>query len=987
MIGSISRLIRRFGGAKAVITLSAAGIATAAWVGVLVATDLDQELQLRQAQARAANLALVFEEQVYRQVLAIDQTLRILKGDYERDPGNLDMLGLQRRAGTMSDLVSQVLLIDYRGRVIASTRRDMLDSDQSTRRFFTAHRSSDNFGPLITGPLQSNGQWYLNISRRINAAHNVFAGVITAGYDLNALMRDMSQADLGARGLMMLVGRDGMVRALMMRGAQEPGSNISASPMFAAMTADNGAMSWTGPSPVDGDVRIHAFRPVPGLDMTLVVGLDRSAALSTAELRRQQALLGATAVTLLVVLMAVVVAGAVRAASIREQRMTQDRAVLEAANLQLARARERADEKSLQLGMTLAGMSDGISMFSPELNLIEWNSQFAELTGLNGAALRVGTPMAEILRIQVGAGEFGPVADLAAEVESHLATIRNGEWLPVSTRVRPNGRVIELRRTQLPDGGFVTLYSDVTDRKLAEDAQNRAREVAEVAAQEKSRFVAIVSHEIRTPLNVALNALGLLDQSHLQDSQRRLVETGLMAGESLMGLLNDILDLSRMQVGRLQLRPTTFSLRSLLENVVEMFRHQALERGVELSFYVAPRVPDRLVTDVGRLRQMLMNLVSNTAKFAEPGEASIRVMHAMLNGERVLRLAVRDSGPMIPDLDRARLFRPFSQLERAGGTGTGLGLAICQLLANLLGGQIGCDASEEGGKEFWLTLPIDVLDAPVELPALTAPQAQPCWLPRSRLLLVEDVLANQMIVATMLRREGHMVDLASSGQEAIERVASGAYDMILMDIFMPGINGMEATRRIRALPAPMGTVPIVALTANVAAADRAEYLEAGMVDLVGKPIDRMALLAVMSRHIWQGRRVNVPTLVATPMRPLPAGSDLPALDPDRLAAWRDGLPDLVGEALLSDCLRQLREMTPELNAALQVMDRPSIQRVAHAMAGVSGNYGLAALEALVKAIYARDPAACDPAVVMEQIAHELDRAEQASMGLFRLAAE
>ncbi len=194
--------------------------------------------------------------------------------------------------------------------------------------------------------------------------------------------------------------------------------------------------------------------------------------------------------------------------------------------------------------------------------------------------------------------------------------------------------VIELRRTRLPDGGWVTLYSDITARKQAEDAQARAREQAEIAAQEKSRFVAIVSHEIRTPLNVALNSLGLLDQSDLTPAQRQLVESGLLAGESLLGLLNDILDLSRMQVGRLQLRPAPFMLRPLLEGVVELFRHQAEERGVELSVHLAPGVPERLMTDSGRLRQALMNLVNNAAKFAEPGPASIRVGFATMDGSR-----------------------------------------------------------------------------------------------------------------------------------------------------------------------------------------------------------------------------------------------------------------------------------------------------------------------------------------------------------------
>ena len=739
--------------AKAVIAGVAAIMVIVAWVSVLAATDIDESQELKQAETQATNLAVVFEEQVYRQILSVDQTLRILKLDWERDPEKFDFDSLQRRAGSLSDLVSQVLILDYRGHVVAGTRKDLIDADYSSRSYFQSHRRSDNFGSLTEGPYQNNGQWFLNISRRLNMARGVFAGVVVAGYDLNALMRDMSQADIGARGLIMLVGRDGVVQAISRRGptergSQGPGADISKTILHNIIFGAPGT-TWAGPSPVDGIDRIHAFRAVPGQDMVLVVGLDRTNALGQAGQRRSLALIGAGALTVLVVTLAIGLGTMIAAASERELRLAHDRAVLEAANLQLAQARERADQKSLQLGMTLAGMSDGISMFDSKLRLVQWNSKFASLTGIPPERLSIGMPVEEAVRIQAAAGEFGDVV-VEKEVSRQMARLRSMTGHTILEQTRPDGRVMEQRLDPLPDGGWVTLYTDITSRKQAEMAQRRAREQAEIAAQEKSRFVAIVSHEIRTPLNVALNALALLDRSTLLPAQRQLVETGLLAGDSLMGLLNDILDLSRMQVGRLTLRPAPFSLRQMLEGVADMFRHQAEERGVEINVHVAPGIPDRLITDPGRLRQALMNLVSNASKFAEPGPADLRVSFDTMDQMPVLRLAVRDCGPEIPDLDRARLFRPFSQLERPqpGGSGTGLGLAICQLLANLLGGQIGCDPTPDGGKEFWLTLPADVMDVPAELAHRPAPAA-PLWLPRTRVLLVEDVQASQMIIATL----------------------------------------------------------------------------------------------------------------------------------------------------------------------------------------------------------------------------------------------
>ena len=965
----------KLGALKFAIVAVAAVLALVAWMAVLVVTDVDQDQQLHQAEARAGNTALVFEEQIYRQVLSIDQTLRSMKLDWERDPNNFDLNSIPRRAGALSDIISQLMLTDQRGRVIASTRRDSVDSDVSARKFFTAHHGSDSLGFLTTGPFQMNGEWFLNISRRLNGARGAFAGVAVASYDLNALMRDMSQAELGPRGMIMLVGKDGLVRAISLRGVQDPGTDISNSALYKAMFTDT-APTWTGASGLDRDVRVHAWRAIPGQDMTLVVGLDRAAALASSEVRRRQALLGATAVTLLVMILAVAVGSMISAAAAREQQLAQDQAVLEAANLQLARARERADEKSLQLGMTLAGMSDGISMFNEGFKLVQWNEQCVHLLGLPQDGLKVGMSMEDIVRAQAVAGEFGPV-DVEAEVAARMVQIYRQDWPPVSTGTRPNGMVIELRRTRLPDGGWVTLYSDITARKQAEDAQARAREQAEVAAQEKSRFVAIVSHEIRTPLNVALNSLGLLDQSSLTPAQRQLVESGLMAGEALLGLLNDILDLSRMQVGRMQVRPAPFMLRPLVSGVVDLFRYQAEERGVELSVYIAPGVPERLVTDSGRLRQALMNLVNNTAKFAEPGPASIRVGFSTLDGEPVLRFAVRDCGPEIPDLDRARLFRPFSQLERQGSGGTGLGLAICQLLANLLGGQIGCDSTDVGGKEFWLTLPADVLDVPADWVPKPVAKVMPDWLPRTRVLLVEDVPANQMIVATVLRREGHMVDVASSGLEALQKIGSGAYDIVFLDIFMPGIDGLETARRIRAMPGQPVSLPIVALTANVSGVDRADYIAAGMDDLVAKPVERATLLTAIARHVWGGRRGGpvIPIRLAEPVAA--ASRPVDAVDLVRVAAWRTGLPASVCDGLFADCLRQLRNMVPDIRAAVSQGDRPALKRATHAIVGVAGNYGLAGLESAVKALGAKSPEGLDAEMEGRAIEAEIDRAEEA----------
>ncbi|WP_158744653.1 PAS-domain containing protein [Acidisphaera sp. L21] len=961
---------------KGVVIAAAIIMAMAAWIAVLVVTDLDREQQFRQAQSRASNLALAFEEQVYRQILAVDQNLRVLKSDWERDPAKFDYTALQRRATSVSDVISQLMMIDSRGKVVATTRREQNESDMSGRRYFEAHRSTRIAGPLLTGPFQYNGAWFLNFSRRLDLPGGGFGGVVAASYDLNTLTQDMSQADLGPRGMIMLVGRDGIIRALSIRGKLDPGGDIRNTDLYHAMF-DGEAEGWVGVSGPDRDTRIHAWRMIPGQSMALVVGLDRDAALTAAATRKNQAVLGATAVTLLVLILAAGVASTISAAATREQRLAADRAILEAANRQLDEARERADEKSLQLGMTLAGMSDGISMFDADLRLVQWNDRYADLNGLPREALYFGLSLQEVIRLQASDDEFGRV-DVEPEVAWRISRIQDPAQSPISVRTRPSGAVIEARRTRLPDGGLVTLYTDITARKLAEDAHTRAREQAELAAQEKSRFVAIVSHEIRTPLNVALNSLFLLEQSVLSPAQRQLVGNGRLAGESLMALLNDILDLSRMQVGRLQLRPAPFALRPMLEGIVDLFRYQAEDRGIEFSVAIAPGIPERLMTDSGRLRQALMNLVNNAAKFADPGRASIRVGFASLGGEAVLRFAVRDEGPDIPDLDRARLFRPFSQLGRPGSTGTGLGLAICQLLANLLGGQIGCD-TVPGGKEFWLTMPADAVNVPA-VPVSTVTDI-PDQLPRTRILLVEDVLANQMIVATLLRREGHMVEVAASGLEALEKIRHTPYDLVFMDIFMPGIDGMETAQRIRALPGATSRLPLVALTANVAEEDRAAYLASGMIDVVAKPVERATLLQALARHVWSKQHQNT-ALPATgqtvPVEPAAqlATEAVGAIDLAQLECWRRGLPAATCDDLFADAVQQLRDMVRPLQEALESGDPAAIKQTTHAMRGVASNYGLSGLAALVRSIAAA-PDATPPAIVAAHILRDIEHAEAA----------
>ncbi|MCL2428319.1 MAG: PAS-domain containing protein, partial [Alphaproteobacteria bacterium] len=600
-----------------------------------------------------------------------------------------------------------------------------------------------------------------------------------------------------------------------------------------------------------------------------------------------------------------------------------------------------ADRKTAQLEATLAGMWDGVSVVDGDLKLVAWNEPFAAFAGVPRELLKVGTTVEEIVRAQAERGEFGPV-DIEPEVARRMSLVRSGQANGTIERLRPGGQAIELRRRAMPGGGFVTLYTDITSRKQAEEAMRRARELAEAAAEAKSRFVAIVSHEIRTPLNTLLNSLRLISESAIPAPARRLVDMARQAGDGLLGLINDILEMSRMEAGQLAVRPSLFALRPLLDGVLALFRDQAAAQQVALALSIGPGVPELVHSDPGRVRQILLNLVSNAVKFAPPGTVRLIAMLSNHHGRGILRIVVRDPGPTLSDAERARLFQPFSRLDRpqaSAAPGSGLGLAISQGLAGLLDAEIGYDAAPGGGNDFWLALPIETQAGE---PVLQAAASGCGPLPRTRILIVDDVLPNQTVLETILRREGHCVDGALSGEAALARLAETPYDIVLMDICMPGLTGLDAARRIRAMTGPASAIPIVALSANAAPEDHVRASEAGTNDMLAKPVDPARLLAVIARLVWPGHPIRLASRGEGAQTERTGFA--PTLSVDRITELRSNLARATLCDLAEECLSELRERMVALRASLAGGDLERVHQHAHAMVGLAASYGAAALE-------------------------------------------
>jgi signal transduction histidine kinase/CheY-like chemotaxis protein len=942
----------------AAILLPALGLLAVTWFGLLRAINtMRQEAETR-ITARVANQAAGFQEQIQRQILELDQTLRILVGAWEADPAAFDLSAWHGRAAALSDITRDLLLADNHGAIVQSTVPEAVGTNVSGSDYFVyalqhGRMQNDAFiGQATVDPILR--QWHMEVARWVHQADGSFGGVIVADWRTSAIDDLFRATSLGTRPLIELVGLDdGKLRAIVGPATGSPDELISDSDMFAALSASPDG-TWIGRSAPDSVVRVHAFRRIPGRDLAVVVGVDLDEAMAPTLAWQNQAVLLAGCISVLIVIIAGMLLRNVALGRRRQAIQIYDRTMVVAATSQLEVAKAYADAKAAQLEATLEGMSDGVAMMDAQFCLVEWNRKFPEVAGVPAQILRIGLPIEDILRAQARSGQFGPV-DVEAEVARRLALLRSGGLRGSVERARPDGHIIELRRNPLPDGGFVTLYTDVTARKQAENALRDARAIAEAATEAKSRFVAIVSHEIRTPLNALLSTLTLLHDAGLPPAQRALLDMSRQSGDALLGLINDILEMSRMEAGQLSLRPSVFALRGLLEGVLDIFRPQAAERGIVLGLAASPGLPRELYADPGRLRQVLINLLSNAVKFGQAGAVGLLAGREQdANGREVLVLAVRDRGPVIEPEGRARLFRPFSRLE-AGEPGveeplgSGLGLAICRQLVTLMAGQIGCEPwmAEDGhvGNEFWVRLPIAPLPTARPSPPAAALPARRI-LPRTRILLVEDILANQLVTATLLRREGHLVDIAADGPAALRTVAQRPYDLVFMDIFMPGMSGFDVARQIRAMPAPAGSMPIVALTANVSPDDQALCREAGMNRLLGKPVALPELVQALAELAWRGlpERSGAARLEAAPE------SRHPVLSPERVGELRRSLPNEMLGGMVEECLVDMQARLPALRRAMDSGNGDEVLAQAHAMVGMAAGYGMAALEARLRAL-------------------------------------
>lgn len=825
----------------------------------VVAYSLTQSYrnQQRDAEETVGNLTLSLENFLNTHFSVADRVLKVAVEDYLQASrsGEGDLRDFSESLGKFERLLPNTVGVracDARGDVIYGA--DLPPGKPLSvagRKFFADAKQSRTEDPIFGLPLKSRvtESWVIPLVRPLRRADGTFGGVVYINTDVYALNAIFQEIQTGQHGTVALFDADRRVYIRLPQVRLEGDETVvrfEAKETRKAMEEGRREAVYKTVSSLDGWKRIVGFRRIGNYPLYVLVSLSEDEVL--ADWRKD---VRNNAIFLVLFL----IAGSVLYhALLRSWREREDALViLENKEEQLERIVTELSVSEERFRTLAEGLPEMSWIIDRQGRTRFLCSKWADFTGVG------------ITDLMLGGGWFTLVhpEDIDAVRLQWAMALEVGSDYRVQCRICNHAgmwRTFDVHGLPQRDGegkvvAWIGSHFDITERESTQLALAAARDDAEAANRAKSLFLANMSHEIRTPLNAIIGLTHLLRRDNMQPRQSDRLEKIDSAAAHLLSLINDILDISKIEAGKLQLEMEDFHLSSVMDHVRSLLTDQAAAKG--LTFSVDPDgVPTWLRGDAVRLRQALLNYAGNAIKFTERGGIVLRAILLEKDAESVfVRFEVEDSGIGVSPEVLPRLFNKFEQADAAISRtygGTGLGLAITKRLAQMMGGDAGASSEVGKGSVFWLTARLQyghgVMPVNAAAKAVDARQLILDRFRHARVLLVEDNAINRELAMELLHGAGLAVDIATNGSEALEKVSANGYDIVLMDIQMPVMDGLQATRLIRELPA-WKSVPILAMTANAFADDRAACKDAGMDDFIGKPVDPHMLYALIYKWL------------------------------------------------------------------------------------------------------------------------------------------
>jgi signal transduction histidine kinase/ActR/RegA family two-component response regulator len=805
------------------------------------------QVHIVNAQGTASKLTRALEEHTVRSFEAVDTVLRStamglehLISEHGADPTRIKTF-LQTNGQGLS-IVRALSFIGEDGELKNDSRPEQPPSGifDLDRDYFRTH-AAGRVGLMIGTPMKSrvDGKWFISLSRRIEHPNGHFAGVLAALVEPESFQVFYQALQVGARGSATLVMNDGVVLAREPNLESAIGQAFKQSPLFQIYLPKAPQGCFIATSPADGVERIFHYITVDKFPLVVFVGLAVNDVLAPwwHELWKHTAIWAGG--TLLITLFVAVL----RRDMLRRWRSEQE---AHEANHYLLLA-----EQVAHVGHWRLTVPDRTLICSEEMHhILDVDSAGQRvtmefmMTALDPADRQSALAVLETVIALGGSRETELRILQSSGAVRHVLLRAQSE---VGADGQENGRTNNV---------VFGVLMDITERKRHEAELIAAREAAEQAGVAKGNFLATMSHELRTPLTAVIGFMDELLGTPLGPDQQHFAKTARTAGRALLVVINDILDFSRMEEGKVSIENIVFNLPHLLASCRDIVAPMAHAKALDLDLAVAPDVPEHVLGDPSRLRQLLLNLLNNAVKFTASGRVRLAVSVDAAGPERtVLCFAVTDTGIGLTLEQQGRLFRKFTQADQTTSRrfgGTGLGLAICRGLVELMDGSIEVTSRVGEGSTFAVRLALSVTSATRISQDMARPST--AGLRTGRILVAEDVVMSQELMRRILERAGHKVDIVGDGAQAIHAARSNHYDLLLLDVHMPDVDGLQAARAIRELGGSKSQMPIIALTACVLPEEIARCYAAGMDDHIDKPVDRERLLARIQH--WLGARVS-----------------------------------------------------------------------------------------------------------------------------------